>query len=128
MHLRLTVPSWFLGVQDTKEVGMSEVAVKTEGLSKRYGSVDALADLGLGQRARCSYVVYGYLGWSLLVEVVGGIGTQRQWLLDTLLFHQMAAAPAVDPNWTVNGVMIGVGLVTALFGLTSFRRQTSAAA
>ncbi len=59
---------------------------------------------------------------------MGGIGTQRQWLLDTLLFHQMAAAPAVDPNWTVNGVMIGVGLVTALFGLASFRRRDLAAA
>jgi putative exporter of polyketide antibiotics len=75
-----------------------------------------------------SYAVYGYLGWSLLIEIVGGIGTQRQWLLDTSLFHQMAAAPAVDPNWTVNGVMIGVGAATALLGVASFRRRDLAAA
>ena len=94
----------------------------------------ALCLLGIGVLAMgvwpraTSYVVYGYLGWSLLIEVVGGIGTQRQWLLDTSLFHQMAAAPAVDPNWTVNGVMIAVGVATAVFGLVSFRRRDLAAA
>jgi ABC-2 type transport system permease protein len=72
---------------------------------------------------KTSYVVYGYLGWSLLIELVGGFGSGSRWLLDTSLYHQMAAAPAVDPNWTVNGVMIGIGAATALFGIASFRRR-----
>jgi ABC-2 type transport system permease protein len=70
-----------------------------------------------------SYVVYGYLGWSLLIELVGGFGTGSRWLLDTSLYHQMAAAPAVDPNWAVNGVMLGIGVATALVGIASFRRR-----
>jgi hypothetical protein len=63
-----------------------------------------------------SYVVYGILGWSLLIEVVGGFGSGSRWLLDTSLFHQMAAAPAVRPNWAVNGAMIGLGLAAAVLG------------
>jgi len=52
--------------------------------------------------------------------VVGGIGSGRRWLLDTSLFHQMAAAPAVHPNWTVNVVMIGIGIVATLLGCFLF--------
>ena len=89
----------------------------------------ALCVLGLGilsfgavPRA-VSYVVYGILGWSLIIEVVGGVGSGRGWLLDTSLFHQMAAAPAVHPNWTVNGVMIGIGVVAALVGCLLFSHR-----
>jgi ABC-2 type transport system ATP-binding protein len=46
-------------VFDSEEVGMSEVAVRTEGLSKRYGAVDALADLHLEVTKG---EVLGYLG------------------------------------------------------------------
>jgi ABC-2 type transport system permease protein len=70
-----------------------------------------------------SYVVYGYLGWSLLIELVGGFGSGSRWVLDTSLYHQMAAAPAVDANWTVNGVMFGFGAAAALVGIASFRRR-----
>jgi ABC-2 type transport system permease protein len=89
----------------------------------------ALCVLGLGLLAfgvvprAASYVAYGVLGWSLLVEVVGGFGSGRGWLLDTSLFHQMAAAPAVDPNWTANLVMIGIGAAAALAGCLTFARR-----
>jgi ABC-2 type transport system permease protein len=89
----------------------------------------AICLLGVGVLAmgvwprKTSYVVYGYLGWSLLIELVGGFGSGSRWVLDTSLYHQMAAAPAVDPNWTVNGVMVGIGAATALVGIASFRRR-----
>jgi ABC-2 type transport system permease protein len=89
----------------------------------------AICLLGIGILAmavwprKTSYIVYGYLGWSLLIELVGGFGSGSRWLLDTSLYHQMAAAPAVDPNWRVNGVMVGLGAAAALIGLASFRRR-----
>ena len=89
----------------------------------------ALCLLGLGVLAfgmwprATSYVVYGILGWSLLIEVVGGFGSGGRALLDTSLFHQMAAAPAVDPNWTVNAVMMAIGAAGVLVGLASFSRR-----
>jgi ABC-2 type transport system permease protein len=89
----------------------------------------ALCVLGLGILAfgavprAASYIVYGILGWSLVVEVVGGVGSGRRWLLDTSLFHQMAAAPAVHPNWTVNAAMTGVGAVATVAGTLAFARR-----
>jgi len=59
--------------------------------------VGALA-FGVWPRAT-SLVVYAVLGWSLLVEVVGGVGALNHWVLDSSVFHQMATAPAVSPNW-----------------------------
>jgi ABC-2 type transport system permease protein len=86
----------------------------------------ALCLLGIGVLALAlwprgsSYVVYTVLGWSLLVEVVGGIGSTSHWLLDTSLFHQMAAAPAVGPDWTAGAAMIGFGAVCAVAGGVAF--------
>jgi ABC-2 type transport system permease protein len=70
-----------------------------------------------------SLVVYGVLGWSLLVEVVGAVGASSRWLLDTSLFHHMAAAPAVDPNWTTNSIMIAIGAAGAVCGGLAFHHR-----
>lgn len=70
-----------------------------------------------------SYAVYGLLSWSLLIEVVGGFGSTSRWLLDTSLFHQMAAAPAVHPDWGTNAVLVAVGALGALVGLAWFGRR-----
>jgi putative exporter of polyketide antibiotics len=73
-------------------------AIRTEHLSKRYGALDALADLDL--------------------EVDSG-----HWLLDTSVFHQMAAAPAVSPDWRSGGVMVAIGIAGAVVGTAAFRRR-----
>jgi ABC-2 type transport system permease protein len=78
--------------------------------------------LGVLPRAT-SYVVYSVLGWSLLVELVGGILTTSHWLADTSLFHQMAAAPAVSPDWVTGGAMIGIGAACAALGGIAFQRR-----
>ncbi len=43
--------------------------------------------------------VYGLLAWSLMIELAGGFFGSNHWLPDTSVFHQMAAAPAVRPDW-----------------------------
>ena len=68
-----------------------------------------------------SYVAYGALAWSLLVELLGGIGADSRWLMDTSLFHQMAAAPAVAPDWTTNGIMIAIGALCGLVGALTLK-------
>jgi len=80
--------------------------------------------LAFGVRPRStSVVVYGLLGWSLLLTIVGGIGAINHWILDTSVFHQMASAPAVPPHWVANGVMTAVGVGAALVGGLMFRRR-----
>jgi ABC-2 type transport system permease protein len=63
------------------------------------------------------------IGWSLLIEVVGGIGAVNHWLLDSSLFHQMAAAPAVAPHLVSDLVRVGIGAIGAAIGLWGFRRR-----
>jgi putative exporter of polyketide antibiotics len=65
--------------------------------------------------------MYGLLGWSLLVELVGGIGALSHYVLDTSVFHQMASAPAVPANWEANAVMAGIGVVSAGIGALAFQ-------
>ena len=87
-------------------------------------AIGGVGVLVFGVRPRStSAVTYALLGWSLLVVLVGGIGATSHWVLDTSVFHHMAAAPAVSPNWAANGVMTAVGILTATLGLLAFRRR-----
>ena len=70
-----------------------------------------------------SIVVYTVLGWSLLIVIVGGFGTVSHWILDTSVFHHMASAPGLSPNWEANGIMIGIGVAAALVGGLAFMRR-----
>jgi len=83
--------------------------------------VGALA-FGIWPRA-VSIILYGVLGWSLLVELIGGIGAVSHWILDTSVFHHMTSAPAVPPNWGTNGVMMAIGILCALAGGLAFSRR-----
>jgi ABC-2 type transport system permease protein len=78
--------------------------------------------LGLWPRA-ASVVTYGLIAWSLLVELVGGIVGLNHWALDTSVFHQMAAAPAVSPNWTSGGALLALGAVAAVVGGLAFNHR-----
>ncbi len=80
--------------------------------------------LALGMVPRLTSVaVYGLVGWSAFIEFVGGLTSFNHWLLDTSLFHQMTAAPAVAPNWTVDAVLVGVGVAATLVGMAAFSRR-----
>ena len=80
--------------------------------------------LVFGVRPRLtSIAVYGLLGWSLLLVIIGGIGAINHWALDTSVFHHMASAPAVRPNWEANGIMTALGVACALVGGYAFRRR-----
>jgi ABC-2 type transport system permease protein len=89
----------------------------------------ALCVLGVGAAAfgiwprTTAGATYTVVCWSLLVEVVGGLGSASRWLLDTSVFHQIAAAPAVPPDWTVVGLMGVIGVVGAAVGAIGFRRR-----
>jgi len=70
-----------------------------------------------------SAVTYGVLAWSFLVELIGGVAGLNHWVLDTSVFHQMASAPAVAPNWTTGGVLVATGAAFAALGGFSFSRR-----
>ena len=78
--------------------------------------------LGAWPRATAA-ATYGVLAWSFLVDVVGGVVNANHWLLDTSVFHQMAAAPAVPPNWTSAGLLAAVGMGAVVVGGAAFARR-----
>ncbi len=78
--------------------------------------------LGFAPQA-VSFVTYGFVAWSFLLELIGGIIGLNHWLLDTSLFHQISAAPAANPNWAANAVIVGLGLLGVLAGATRFLRR-----
>ena len=80
--------------------------------------------LAFGVRPRVtSAVVYALLAWSLLVLVIGSIGSTSHWILDTSVFHQMGSAPATSPHWAADGVMAAIGVAAALIGGIAFARR-----
>ena len=87
----------------TQHAGVSFASLVQAGLNITAPAVFILGigalTFGIWPRASTSLATYGLLGWSLLIELVGGIGALSHWVLDTSVFHQMAAAPAVPPNW-----------------------------
>ncbi len=86
--------------------------------------ITGIGVLAFGLRPRVmAIIVYALLGWSLLVVIVGGIGALNHWVLDTSVFHQMASAPAISPNWEANGIMVAIGVASALLGAVAFRRR-----
>jgi ABC-2 type transport system permease protein len=71
-----------------------------------------------------SVVSYGVLAWSLLIEMVGGFFGSSHWLLDTSVFHHLAAAPAVSPDWASAAILAALGAAaTTLGGLALTRRD-----
>jgi ABC-2 type transport system permease protein len=73
---------------------------------------------------RTSAVVYGYLAWSFLVELAGGVVPTNHWLLDTSVFFHMVPSPAAAPDWSSAAVMTGVGVLGAVLGgLLLWRRD-----
>jgi ABC-2 type transport system permease protein len=77
---------------------------------------------GVWPRAVTS-VTYGFVAWSFLVEIIGGAVKTSHWVLDTSLFHQMAAAPAISPNWTTGATLITLGVAAAAAGAVTFRHR-----
>jgi ABC-2 type transport system permease protein len=85
--------------------------------------------LALGVRPRvASGVAYGVVAWSFLVELIGGIVNANHWLLDTSVFHHMSAAPAVNPNWTTDAVLVALGVAACGVGAIAFSRRDLAGA
>ena len=63
---------------------------------------------------------YGVLGWSFLLSLVASGTNLSHWVLDISLLHQTTLAPAVNPNWSVNIVMICLSFVLCIIGMISF--------
>jgi ABC-2 type transport system permease protein len=85
--------------------------------------------LGLGTLAQSvvpratTAIVYAVVAWSFLVEIVGGVIGANHWVLDLSLFHHIAPAPAADPRWTADVLLVVIGVALAVCGAARFVRR-----
>ena len=70
-----------------------------------------------------SAVAYGLVAWSFLDELVGAAVGAPSWILDLSLLHHVALAPAADPRWSTNALLVVIGLAAATTGLVAFGRR-----
>jgi ABC-2 type transport system permease protein len=68
-----------------------------------------------------SAVLYGYVAWSFLLQLVGTVLHINHWLLDSSVLFHVTLAPSVPPNWTVAGICMLLGAVLATLGLWRFK-------
>jgi ABC-2 type transport system permease protein len=81
-----------------------------------------VAGFGLLPR-RSTWIAWGIVVWSLLIEVVGGIGAVSATVVGTSVFHHMAPAPAVAPDWGAAAGLCAVGLLGMALGCWGFARR-----
>jgi ABC-2 type transport system permease protein len=74
-----------------------------------------------------SIVLYGYVAWAFLLQLVGTVLQLNHWLLDTSVLFHVTLAPSVAPNWTVVGICAALGSVLTLLGVWRFRYRDLAA-
>jgi ABC-2 type transport system permease protein len=76
--------------------------------------------LGLVPRMT-TFVVYGVIAWSFLLQIVGSGINFNHWLLDTSVLYHVPLAPAASPDWVAAAILAGLGLLAALIGAAVFR-------
>ena len=70
-----------------------------------------------------STVLYGYVVWSFLLQLVGSILSLSHWLLDTSAFYHVTLAPSATPDWKAWWYYIGIGFGLAIIGSWRFRSR-----
>jgi putative exporter of polyketide antibiotics len=70
-----------------------------------------------------SGILYGYIGWSFLMEMIGTLLDFNRVLLVTSILHHMALLPAAEPRWSTTGLMLGAGMALAVIGIARLNRR-----
>ena len=68
-------------------------------------------------------VSYGIVAVSFLLNLLGALVKNADWLKDLSLFTHIALAPAVKPDWGADLIMVALGLGCAVIGAIAFQRR-----
>jgi len=70
-----------------------------------------------------SILAYSVTAWSVLVYMLSSGLNLNHWLLDTSILHQVVLAPAVNPDWSIDLVVILISIALGLIGAVAFNRR-----
>ena len=118
------VAAWLGAASQHSAIGFSALVNAGVNLVPPAAFVLGAGVLAIGVCPRATNVItYGLLAWSVLVELVGEAAHLSHWVLDTSVFHQMTAAPAVAPNWATGAVLLGASVSMTVLGGYSFTKR-----
>jgi ABC-2 type transport system permease protein len=116
--------AWFGAASQSSGVGLASLLEAGLNVVAPAFCILGVGVLAMGVWPRATTVAtYGLLAWSFLADVIGGFFSSNHWILDTSVFHHMAAAPVTNPDWTSATVLVAVGVAAALLGGVAFRRR-----
>jgi ABC-2 type transport system permease protein len=70
-----------------------------------------------------SALTYGAIAWSFLIVMLNSGLNLNHWLLDTSILYHVALAPAAEPRWHTNVILVGIGLALCILGMIMFNRR-----
>lgn len=70
-----------------------------------------------------SFITYGVIGWSFLIVMLSSGLNLNHWLLDTSIMHHVTFAPAVNPNWSADLIIVIIAVVLGLIGALVFNKR-----
>ncbi len=66
---------------------------------------------------------YGLVAYSFFVAFVAAVMKGADWLRDSSIFTHIAAAPAANPDWGTDLIIVAVGVAAAIIGAFAFTRR-----
>lgn len=74
-----------------------------------------------GLRPRLTALVtYGVIAWSFLIAMVSSGLKLNHWVVDTSILNHIVYAPAANPNWHTNYIILILSVVLCLLGILAF--------
>lgn len=67
-----------------------------------------------------SLLAYSVAGWSFLIAMLSSGLNLNHWIVDTSLMQHISLAPASNPNWSGNFIIMAIGAIMIVIGLIRF--------
>jgi ABC-2 type transport system permease protein len=121
----LTAAGTWIGVASQH----SGVSIRILLLAGVNALVPAIVTVGVGifamgvQPRLTSLLAYGVLAWSFLISMVSSGLNLNHWILDTSILNQVVFAPAANPRWGTNAVLVAISLALCAVGIILFNRR-----
>ncbi len=113
--------AWYTATQQGIHVGLGTLLGNSLSL---LGPLLLLLGFGMlvyGLRPRImTTLMYGFVGWSLLIDLISSSASMNKVVVATSLFHYVAFVPAAKPDWTTTLITAIIGIGAGIVGTIAF--------
>ncbi len=118
------VAGWFGGISQHADISLYKLLLASINMIAAGFVIVGFGLAIYGLKPRLTAVVlYSFIGWAFIIEMLGSILNLNHYILDTSLLHHLPLAPAVSMKWSVIGVYICIGIVLGTIGFVGFSKR-----